>query len=569
MSATLKQRIASVPPLVWLLLLTAACLVPFAGKAFFIDDTLFLRAAEQIQKHPADFYGFNINWYGYTTPMTEAFDNPPLTSYYIAFVTLFLGWNEWTLHLAFLVPALAAVWGIFALAKNYCEHPFTAALIALLTPAFLISATAVMCDVTQLAFWVWTLVFFEKGLRTENRAAFITGGILAGLALLTKYLALSLIPLLLAYGFCVKRRPGWWLVTPTVLLVFAAGYQYLTFRLYGHGLLLNSAHEASKFRAHTYVIPWEQAVIGVTFLGASFFPVFVYAPWLWTRRVLLGIPCLIAACLLIVPRMAVYAFLIWKSDGSLHWGMFFYIAILMVAGLYVLLLAGLDLWERRDAISVLLMLWLSGMFVFTVVVNWTINARSLLPAVPAVGILAARRLSEKYPDSQRALRLRLLAPAILSAAFCLLLTKSDSDMANADRAAAIRLGEKYQRAGATTWFNEHWGFQYYIEPFGAKAIEERAPRFATGDILIITFDARYFRPVNLNSNYSGLPLLIEVGKVLGNSYLSTADPNAEAGFYATGVGVLPFGVGMIPPQYFKVYQIVKKASPPQAKKNAS
>jgi hypothetical protein len=36
------------PPRAWLVLLACACLAPFAGKAFHIDDTLFLRAAEQI-----------------------------------------------------------------------------------------------------------------------------------------------------------------------------------------------------------------------------------------------------------------------------------------------------------------------------------------------------------------------------------------------------------------------------------------------------------------------------------------------------------------------------------------
>ncbi len=37
-------------------------LVPFINKAYTIDDPLFLRAAQQIEKHPADFYGFRINW---------------------------------------------------------------------------------------------------------------------------------------------------------------------------------------------------------------------------------------------------------------------------------------------------------------------------------------------------------------------------------------------------------------------------------------------------------------------------------------------------------------------------
>src|SRR6266566_5353229 len=84
MRAFWKERFTAIPPQAWLVLLTFACLAPFLNKAFHIDDTLFLRAAQQIQKHPADFYGFNMNWYGTTMPMVQNFDNPPLASYYIA-----------------------------------------------------------------------------------------------------------------------------------------------------------------------------------------------------------------------------------------------------------------------------------------------------------------------------------------------------------------------------------------------------------------------------------------------------------------------------------------------------
>ena len=36
-------------------------------------------SAEQIQKHPLDPFGFSINWFGTPRPMTEEFQNPPLT----------------------------------------------------------------------------------------------------------------------------------------------------------------------------------------------------------------------------------------------------------------------------------------------------------------------------------------------------------------------------------------------------------------------------------------------------------------------------------------------------------
>ena len=48
------------PRPVWLLMLVLVCLLPFINKAVHIDDTLFLRAAQQIQKHPLDFYGFRM-----------------------------------------------------------------------------------------------------------------------------------------------------------------------------------------------------------------------------------------------------------------------------------------------------------------------------------------------------------------------------------------------------------------------------------------------------------------------------------------------------------------------------
>ena len=55
-------------------------------------------------------------------------------------------------------------------------------------------------------------------------------------------------------------------------------------------------------------------------------------------------------------------------------------------------LAAADAWKRKDADSLLLMLWVFGTFIFTGFVNWAINARSVLPLIPAVGILLARRV---------------------------------------------------------------------------------------------------------------------------------------------------------------------------------
>ena len=70
---------------------TVVSLAPFADKAFNTDDPLFLYAARQICLHPADPYGFKLNWYGSEMPMAEVATNPPLASYYIALVASCIG----------------------------------------------------------------------------------------------------------------------------------------------------------------------------------------------------------------------------------------------------------------------------------------------------------------------------------------------------------------------------------------------------------------------------------------------------------------------------------------------
>lgn len=546
------HNLARVPKLIWVLLLTLVCLVPFLNKAFFIDDTLFLRAAEQIQKHPLDFYGFKINWFGYTTPMTVAFENPPLTSYYIAAVASVIGWSEPALHLAFLLPALAAIWGTFRLASHYCAQPWLAAAIALLTPAFLVSATTVMCDAMLLAFWVWSLVCFEEALQKNSVVGFITSGCLAGLAIWTKFPGLSLVPLVTAYGICKTRRAGWWLAAPMLPLAFAAAYEGLTALLYGHGLLFHAAKYASKFRADGHESPWEKMVIGLAFAGGCFLPAVFYAPLTWSRRAVLAGVCALVACLLFLPGMPAFLKWIWVPNGGLNWGSFCYIGCLVVAGASVLVLPIFEFSHRRDPVSFLLILWISGIFVFTFAVNWTINARSLLPAVPALGILLARRLESvsREPGISKNGWPKFVALFFTGAA-SLLIAKSDFNVANAHRTAATELFTKYKRAGRTVWFEGHWGLQYYLEELGAKALETRAPRANNGDILIspeafgntgLADDARLIEEKGYDANW-----------------LCTTMNNANgAGFYAASIGPLPFSFGRSRPEYFNTYEIVTK-----------
>jgi 4-amino-4-deoxy-L-arabinose transferase-like glycosyltransferase len=551
-TSALRHRLASVPSQVWLLILVFLCLAPFVNKAFFIDDTLFLRAAEQIQKHPLDFYGFKINWFDRTLPMSESTENPPLASYYIALVASVAGWREWVLHLAFLLPALAASWGIYSLAQNYCRRPFVAALIAMSAPVFLISATTLMCDVMLLAFWVWALFFFERGLQKNSIAAFVGCGCLAGLAVWTKFFGLALVPLLVVYGGCRIRRTGWWVMAFIIPLLFAAGYDWLGYRLYGHDMFLSAAHYASHARAHSTVKLWEKIIIGLGFAGGCFLPALFYIPLLWSRRVILMMPCLVAAGMLIIPHMPAFVWVLWKADGGMNWGVFLESAVLTVGGIYIILLAVANLWNNRDTTSLFIFLWMAGVLVFTIGLNWTINGRSLLPGIPALGILVARRLEEPVAGRKLWNFGRFFAPALLAGIVSMFLVKADYDLANVNKAAAKSLLAQRQKTVNTLWFQGHWGFQYYMEQGGAKAMEVGPSLFAAGDIVVVPAQEKedYFMASSRQLH------LLEVKKYAVNAFAATMDPSAGAGFYSTDWGPLPFAVTGIKPQCFWVYLVV-------------
>ncbi|MGH7227421.1 MAG: ArnT family glycosyltransferase, partial [Gemmataceae bacterium] len=187
-------------------LICLGCLTPFVNKAFTIDDPLFLWAAQHIQQHPFDPYGFEVNWYIHPERMADVTKNPPLACYALALAGWLFGWSEIALHTAFLLPAAGAAWGTYRLAEKLCGRPLLATLVAVLTPVFLVSSTNVMCDTMMLCFWVWSLVCWRRGL--ERPRWLIVAGILISLCALTKYFGVSLIPLLFAYTLLRRRRVG-------------------------------------------------------------------------------------------------------------------------------------------------------------------------------------------------------------------------------------------------------------------------------------------------------------------------------------------------------------------------
>ena len=536
-----RERKVTLVSAALLVIITIIFLVPFAGKAFHIDDPMYLWTAKHILHSPLDFYGFNVNWYGTEEPMSSVMKNPPLASYYLALVGLLFGWDEVTIHLAMTLPAIFVILGIFFLARQLCPSPFEVTLISLFTPVFLVSATTVMCDVLMLSFWIWTVFFWIKGL-DQNKYSYLTISVLLmTAAALSKYYGMALIPLLFAYSFFKRRRLGLWadfFIIPIVALGF---YEWYTQILYGKGLLTAATEFPLVYNPIEYTRS-AKAAIGLNFLGGCLAGTIFYVPFLWRRSyiIFVGIIFLIATTFL--SGFATIGGYPIHGEGGIRWGIIIQFSLFVFIGLHILALAAADIWIHRDATAALLTMWSIGTLIFAGYVNWTINARSMLPLLPVAGILIVRRLEvNKRPQIKLNPAWALIPAAILA----ILVTWSDYSLARCGREAALMIYQKQKGLSETIWYDGYWGFRYYMESIGAKHVNPQM-KCATGDIVII--------PENLPRTSLANPkklTKLENIEIPTFVYLSTLRRHSAAGFYGDMIGPLPFAFGFnLPERYF-------------------
>ena len=489
-----------------------------------------------------DPYGFDVNWYGWTMPMHEVTKNPPLASGYIALVISIFGENEVWLHVAFLLAAIAAVLGTYALAQRLCAFPFHAALLVLCTPVFMISSTTVMCDVLMVSLWVWAVVFWLRGLDNHRGALLALAGLLIGAAALTKYFGIALVPLLLAYSLARRKTGGWWWWPYLLLpLAVAGAYEWTTRTVYGHGLFWEAFSYTQQNEMRGPGAFLSKTLSALSFAGGCCAAAVICAAimarsktWVWGS---------VSAVVLFL--------IIWSLPGdpwnnleehsylgfALQWSLF------ALAGVSVLALPILDAKRQRNAEALLLLLWVFGTFIFCLL-NWTINGRSILPMMPAVAILLLRHITISGALPGRRLNWCLGAAAALS----LLVAFADYRLADSARTAVYDIGLKVESLPkGTIWFQGHWGFQYYAQENGWRPFDSKQPAVRPGDLIVLPFN---------NTNLVAIPpeiverlFTLELPVL---PWVSTMNQAVGAGFYSDKRGPLPFAFGSVPPEKYYI-----------------
>jgi 4-amino-4-deoxy-L-arabinose transferase-like glycosyltransferase len=536
-------------------------LAPFSGKAFHIDDPLFVWAARHIAEHPLDFYGFRVLWYSTWEPMAEVTQNPPLGCYYLAAVGSVFGFSEIVLHWSMAIPTWLALMGAYRVAERLGAKPLAAALLTLATPVFVLSATSVMCDVPMLALWLWTIVNWDVGLRENRIGRLWLAGFLIALTTMTKYFGVCLLPLLGAYALAIDKST-WrrWLPPLAFAVLLLAGYQFLTWWVYGRGLLGVAMGYAASFGNPTLGTKFFRFFAGFSFLGGCIGAWALAAPLLNGRRWLLVL-ALVAAVTVIVSLSLVGLHGdpgVEQTDSPFAWHKAAYygpqvdllgqFVLWVVAGFALAVLCWQDWRRERDSQALLLGLWIGGTYLFAAFVNWTLNGRSVLPLVPAVAIVLIRRLDWHWQGAWP----RWALPALVGPGLALAMIVAEGDRAAADaqRRAASEITADF-RTIKPLWFAGHWGFQFYMMEHGAEPWDGKNDVGKPGDLIAIPDNNCNMAALNWDTEV--VTRYVDPARAL----VTAMHYHRAAGFYAEIWGPLPFTFGPVPPEQFRVERLLK------------
>jgi 4-amino-4-deoxy-L-arabinose transferase-like glycosyltransferase len=554
---------SSYKPQALLTLITAAALAPFLNKAFHVDDPLFLWMAQQIAKHPLDPYGFEVNWSSFTQPMSAVMQNPPLCSYYIAAIGSIFGWSETSLHRAFLFWAIISILGTFALAQRFCglegragvypprraspsqalrppdkranAAPFQAALLTLFTPIFLVSATTVMCDVVMLALWIWALELWLAGLDRRQWWRFLLSAALISAAALTKYFGLALLPLIVVYTLGRDRRSAIHLLFLLIPLAVISNYELISEEKYGHALFSAAMMASSSISSATRPSHLSQLLMGLAFGGGCLISVSFFA--LLGRGKILLAGTIVFVLFAVAFKFLIVSWVYLEGSETLVWlegGLFATIAV------GILVLAATNLAQQKNPEALLLTLWVFGTFAFATWFNWLITARTLLPMVPAVALLTIAQFEQRQKHGWSKFA-PLLAAGILS----ILIAAADYRQANCARAAARLYQQRFDAEPSNVRFLGHWGFQYYMEQWGAKPFDRNRPELVRGSILVGSLS---------DPDLAQIPRQ-KVGTVdetvlSACPFVATSRIGSGASFYSSFGGPLPWIIKKIPPERY-------------------
>jgi 4-amino-4-deoxy-L-arabinose transferase-like glycosyltransferase len=406
-----------------------------------------------------------------------------------------------------------------------------------------------MLDLPMAAFFTASIALWCAGLNPRHRGLLVLAGLAAALSTLSKYFGVALVPLLCVYAVACRRPAREWLPYLAIPLACLAVEQIVNYALYRRSLFVNAVDIATTSQSPVVY----RIATGLSFTGGCIVALLFFSPYMLPKNN----RALKAAVLVgIAVGAATIAARLQPADDPLPALSIVQLVLAAFSGVTLLAIALDDVTHERTPESVLLACWVLGTFIFASLLNWSVTARTILPMAPAAAILMVRRM-HRCDAFRTPLRTRLLAiPLLACGTISFAVGAADYAWAESMRNAARSFAGESARMAGTVYFQGHWGWQYYMEKGGCRALDTSEFAFKPGDFVISPqnnvnveqIPARYVRGVTTNM-YPASHWVATMSRALGT------------GFYSDMFGPLPFAFGPVPADPYHVILLGAPSSP--------
>lgn len=536
--------------------------LPFINKAFHIDDYCFIKLSGMTDWNPLQAFPINYDYSGGILPNVLPYDttHPFLVPYFIKIVIALFGENETTLHLAFMIFPLIALFSLMKLNTVFFPDSRRIALILgvffCTLPAFLVNAQNIMTDVPTLAFLLLAMAGFFDGLENGTRGMTWLGSAALTMAIFTSYQMVVFVPLLFLYALWKRKLNlpvAVAIISPVLVLLawlLAVYAKYDYFPVIKSKLSGKEGNVADVIRAgHSRTALIKKIFDFFAFLGAAMIWV---TPLHYVLKKRTGTFLVLFLTLLLACLPAAYALTGYPFMPNV------FLSALVALGLLTIATLVSKVRQRRKEsgkeYELFLLFWLFSVIGYYIALLPWCSARYLLPAFPPALMLLLN--DPAWSFSTRARRIGLSCVFCGAVLFAFASAYSDYRLADSYRDFAAKT--KVLRANGgnafNVWYIGDWGMHYYMDRAGARYLHADSTEPMRGDYVVIPEMPRLWYPslqvqkrlsLFYNMSYrSRLPLRLFNGR-------------SHAGFYSHGWGMLPFAFSSEPDEVFLVFEVVR------------
>jgi hypothetical protein len=511
-----------------LIALVLCSVVPFAARAVYLDEPIYLHFAESISQNNW-VYPTKDDWVFFGIPMTNTAmrTHPPAGEYCLALLfKLFSGFQNTPFRLIWGIFPIIAVLAFYRLARHFTSDPLLVAALFAVSPAFFLMSPTLMMDVPMMAFLLAGLGFYLDCIQ-DKRAHLWLVPICFVLSLGMGYTAFVPIGCLFIWAV-FRKRPL------TELFAIGAGPVCLLLQQYvmkRHSGIIPITELIRYFSSHSAFPPDVLPTLG--FLGGvSLFPWALLALTDLPKKRILAGAGVVAAVLLSFCHT-------WPSLLYRAW----YVALASCGILWVLvfILKSRRGVSNRPLMQSFLILWAPAGLLFFLLMGEFVSARYFLLSLPPIFLIVFAQIR------RNAAIVALAATLILSVS----LAVADYRYVNSYRSWVAQNIVPLQQQGFRIWSAAESGLRYYLNQRGIISLKATDNRPRGGD-LIIRQDSF---ALGLSGDLEPLLLTLREDDIQDSYFLRAFVKPSTAGFYDSNFGLVPYCFSRSPLDRLKIVEV--------------